>query len=170
MTDNANSAAIAAEIETLRSDLAKVNATIEIVGKPAITKAEQITTALEIAQSKLTDALANEIIEAQKKRLAHFYDIRIEYPRDETNLTHIPFEIRYTKSTYDMKLGQSVPKEHTCNGFSMLADDAYEYLVTMKPEAIPAPIMALAPGDPHEAFSIYLAGVRRGYFRTKAAA
>ena len=34
MTDKANSVAIAAEIETLRADLAKVNGTIDLIGKP----------------------------------------------------------------------------------------------------------------------------------------
>jgi hypothetical protein len=165
MTDKANSVAIAAEIETLRADLAKVNGTIDLIGKPAIAKAEQISNALEVAKVKFADALTNEAIEAQKKRLAPFTAIRVEYPYDETSLTYIPFTIKYCRLTYDYRTGQSVPKEHECNGFAALPNDAYEYLVTMKPEAIPAPIMKLAPGDPHGAFRIYLAGKARGYFK-----
>lgn len=170
MTDKISSAAVVAEIEELRADLAVVTPSIRLMGKPARDMAAKIEKAIADAQDKLADALANELLEAQKKRLANFSDIRVEYDRSETNLLITAFKIIYTRNSYDDRLRDNVPREHTCNGFAALDDDAYEYLITMRPDAIPAPIMALAPDDPHEAFGIYLASKARGYFRTKAAA
>lgn len=55
-------------------------------------------------------------------------------------------------------------------GFDALDDVAYEYLVTVKPEAIPAAIMELAPGNPQEAFGLYFVGKQRGYVKGAAVA
>ena len=170
MTDTINSVAIAAEIKSMRHDLATVTAAAPIMGKPAIETAARLEKAIALAEGKLADALANDLLEAQKKRLSAFSDIRVDYDRTNTSLINTAFTIKYTKASWDMALGQTVPREHTSSSFAALPNDAYEYLVTMRPAAIPAPIMALAPNDPHEAFSIYLAGKARGYFKGRVAA
>ncbi|VXC99378.1 hypothetical protein [Sphingomonas sp. AX6] len=159
-----SSAAIVAEIEALRADLRKVNAAVDIIGKPAVSKVEQITDALKVAQDKLADALADEVVEARNKRLSSFTDIRVDYARGNSVLS-TAFTIHYNRSSYDYRIGMSVPQSHKCNGFAALDDHAFEYLLNVKPEAIPAEILALAPGDPHAAFDVYLAGKRRGYLK-----
>ena len=169
MTNKDTLAAIAIEIETLSAELLKVNNFIDILGRPALDKANEIDKALKNAKDRFATALADEQGEARSQRLARFSDIRVEVkPGDNLNTTG--FLIKYMRDTWDITANASVPKEHECNGFSALDDDAFDYLVTVKPQAIPAVIMALAPGKPREAFTLYMQGKQRGYFTTALAA
>jgi len=169
MTANSPSAAIAQEIEAIKAKISKANAAIDIFGDPAIAKVAELSKGLASAKERLASALCNEAIEARNKRLSKFSDIRVETTPGD-NLISTAFVIRYTADAWDVALNQTVPKPHKCNGFAALANDAFEYLVTVKPEAIPAEIMALAPGKPEEAMSVYLAGKARGYFKGRAVA
>lgn len=172
-----NIAIIATEIETLSADLLKVNAAIEAIGADllgpnALTKANDLSKALADAKERFATALADEETEARDRRLGQFSSISVTAvaPATAPNLISTAFHIEYERLSYDMDLKQSVPKKHKCNGFAALDDTAFEYLVTVKPEAIPAAIMALAPGNPHAAFDAYFVGLRRGVFRTELAA
>lgn len=169
MTNKDNLAAIAIEIETLSVELLKVNNYIDILGKPAMDKANELDRALKDAKDRFATALADEQVEARSQRLARFSDIRVEVKPGE-NLNVTGFLIKYVRDTWDITANATVPKEHECNGFSALDDDAFDYLVTVKPQAIPAVIMALAPGKPREAFTLYMQGKQRGYFTTALAA
>lgn len=169
MTNKDNLAAIAIEIETLSAELLKVNNYIDILGKPAMDKANELDRALQDAKDRFATALADEQVEARNLRLSRFSDIRVEV-KPNNSLIDMVFVINYKQLTWDMSQRASVPKEHTCNGFSALPDDAWEYLLTVKPQAIPAAIMALAPGKPQEAMGIYMQGKARGYFTTALAA
>ncbi len=162
MTNQNDLAAIAIEIETLSADLLKVNSTIDLLGKPAIDAANKLDKALKDAKDRFATALADEQLEARNLRLARFSDIRVEVKPGD-NLLRSSFTIKYMKDTWDMQAKASLPKQHECDGFSALDDDAYEYLLTEKPHAIPASIMALAPGKPAEAMNIYLRAKQRGY-------
>ncbi|WP_375291624.1 hypothetical protein [Qipengyuania sp.] len=162
MTNKDNLAAIAIEIETLSAELLKVNNYIDILGKPAMDKANEIDKALKDAKDRFATALADEQVEARNLRLARFSDIRVEVKLGD-NLLRSSFTIKYMKDTWDMQAKASLPKQHECDGFSSLDDDAYEYLLTQKPHAIPASIMALAPGKPAEAMALYLRAKQRGY-------
>lgn len=169
MTTTNDIAMIATEIETLEADLLKVNAAIEtigadILGKAALNKANDIAKSLADAKDRLDTALANQATTEREQRLSRFADIRVvTAPGD--NLISTGFRIHYKRLTWDMGLCESVLKDHECNGFAALDDDAYEYLVTVKPHAIPAVIIALAPGEPEKALSIYLQGKARGFFK-----
>ncbi|GEM_PF-2097521 len=169
MIQSTTLADIATEIETLGADLLKINATVDLIGKPAIDAANKIDKALKDAKERFATTLANQATEERNKRLSRFSDIRVIIKPGE-NLISTGFVIRYMQDAWDMGLGKTVPKQHECNGFAALADDAYEYLVTEKPQNIPPQIMALAPGRPHEAMSIYLQGKARGYFKGAAVA
>ncbi|SEN06282.1 hypothetical protein SAMN05192583_1917 [Sphingomonas gellani] len=169
MTNSETLAAIATEIESLGADLLKVNSTIDLIGKPAIDAANKLDRALKDAKERFATALADEQVEARNLRLARFSDIRVEV-RPGESLIDTAFSIHYMQDAWDMSVNATIPKPHSCNGFAALADDAYEYLVTKKPEAIPAEIMALAPGKPQEAFAIYLQGKARGFFKGAVAA
>lgn len=162
MTNKDNLAAIAVEIETLDAELNKVRNYIDILGKPAIDKAAELDKALADAKDRFATALADEQVEARNLRLARFSDIRVEVKPGD-NLLRTAFTIKYMKDTWDMQEKASLPKQHKCDGFAALDDDAYEYLLTQKPHAIPASIMALAPGKPAEAMDIYLRAKQRGY-------
>lgn len=163
MTTNKDTlTAIAIEIETLSADLLKVNSTIDLLGKPAIDAANKLDKALKDAKDRFATALADEQVEARTQRLSRFSDIRVDVKPGD-NLLRSSFTIKYMKDTWDMQAKASLPKQHECYGFSALDDDAYEYLLTEKPHAIPASIMALAPGKPAEAMNIYLRAKQRGY-------
>ena len=114
------------------------------------------------AKDRLATALADQAIDARNLRLSRFSDIRVEVKPGD-NLLRTSFTIKYMKDTWDMQAKASLPKQHECDGFSALDDDAYEYLLTEKPHAIPASIMALAPGKPAEAMNTYLRAKQRGY-------
>lgn len=163
MTNKDTLAAIAIEIETLSAELLKVNNYIDILGKPAMDKANELDRALKDAKDRFATALADEQVGARSQRLARFSDIRVETKLGD-NLNTTGFLIKYVRDTWDITANATVPKEHECNGFSALDDDAFDYLVTVKPHAIPACIMALAPGKPREAFTLYMQGKQRGYF------
>lgn len=169
MTNKDALATIAIEIETLSAELLKVNNYIDILGKPAMDKANELDRALKDAKDRFATALADEQVEARSQRLARFSDIRVEVKAGD-NLNTTGFLIKYVRDTWDITANATLPKEHECNGFSALDDDAFDYLVTVKPQAIPAVIMALAPGKPREAFTLYLQGKQRGYFTTALAA
>ncbi len=165
MTNTAILSDIANEIETLSADLLRVNAMIDVLGKPAIAKANEIDKALQSAKDRFATALADQADKEREERLSRYSDISvITTPSD--NLISAGFVIRYMAKTWDMVLKDSVPKQHECNGFSMLPDDVYDYLVSKKPHVIPSVIMELAPGKPHEAMSIYLQSKARGFFKS----
>lgn len=166
MTDTNNLADIANEIEALSADLLRVNAMIDVLGKPAITKANEIDKALQSAKDRFATALADQADREREERLSRYTDISVSIPNPDDNLISAGFVIRYMAKTWDMTLKDSVPKQHECSGFSVLPDDVYDYLVSKKPEAIPAVIMALAPGKPQEAMSIYLQSKARGFFKS----
>ena len=169
MTHPIPSADIASEIAALRSDLAKVEAAIPVMGKAASAKAKEIAAAIDDAQERYAAALADEVTAARDARLASFTDISVTYPDDpERNLLRMNFTISYTKRAYDPVTKTTVPKVTKVDGFRRLPDDAMEYLLTC-PEVIPDRIMALAPGDPVAALSRYFLAVKRGYVRAEAA-
>lgn len=164
-TKAATSAEIAAQLEYLRSDLTKVNATIELIGKPAITKGEQLVKAITVANEQLAAALATEAEAERQARLAGFGSITVTvaYPSNYTgNLLRAIFTIEYTRLQYDMGYRAATMKQHKLIGFSALPGDALEYLIEKCPEAIPTEITDLAPGDPWEAFRRYFLAQRRG--------
>ncbi len=164
MTKNTTLDDITDEIESLSADLLRATATIDLIGKPAIDAAIKLDKALKDAQDRFATALADQAMDERNKRLSRFSNITVTVSPGD-NLISTGFVIRYMQDAWDMGLKETVPKQRECNGFAALADDAYEYLVTEKPHHIPAVIMALAPGKPELAMSMYLQGKARGFFK-----
>lgn len=160
---------IANEIEALDAQLSKINDLVELIGQPAILKADEVTKALADAKDRFADALANQGEVEREERLKNFTDIRIVATPGK-NLMNTEFMIYYTRKTWDNDVKESLPKVHECRGFAGLDDAAYEYLLTVKPHAIPAEILALAPGNAQEAFGLYFIGKQRGYVKGAAVA
>lgn len=169
MTKNTTLADIANEIETLDAQLLKIKDLVELIGKPAILKADEVAKALEDAKERFAEALTNQASVEREERLKNFTDIRI-VASPGSNLMNTAFTIYYTRKAWDNDVKESLPKVFECKGFAGLDDAAYEYLVTVKPEAIPAEIMALAPGNAQEAFGLYFVGKQRGYVKDAAVA
>ncbi|WP_434405769.1 hypothetical protein [Sphingobium sp. DN12] len=82
MTHPIPSTDIHSEIAALRSDLAKVEAAIPVMGKAASAKAKEIAAAIDDAQQRYAAALADEVTAARNTRLASFTDISVTYPDD----------------------------------------------------------------------------------------
>jgi hypothetical protein len=169
MTQNNTLADIANEIETLTANLTKINALVELIGKPAVLKADEVVNALNDAKERFADALANQGAVERAERIKDFSGIRV-VTKPGNNLLDTTFIIHYTRNTWDIRNNESVPMEHECSGFAQLDDAAYEYLVTVKPSAIPAAIMNLAPGNPQDAFGAYFMAQKRGYVKGAAVA
>jgi hypothetical protein len=110
MTNERTSVAVAAEIETLRADYAKVTAAINLIGKPAVTKAEQIAKVIADAQERFASALADDLQEARNKRLSRFSDIWVDYTDGQTVL-NTAFTIRYM---------QAVRRQHQWHRFEVV--------------------------------------------------
>lgn len=172
MTTVKPSAEIIADIAFMQSNLAKINPTIEIIGKPAIAKAEEITKALAIANEQLATVLADEAEAERKARLAGYGDVAVtvSYPPNyEGNLLRAGFAVEYTRLEWDNRARATVPKPHKIIGFRGLPGEVLEYLIEVRPDAIPAEIMALAPDKPYEAFQRYFISMRKGRIDAPAA-
>ena len=117
MTQNTTLADVAGEIETLSADLLKVNATVDLIGKPAMIKAKEIAAALDDAKDRFATALADQATAERAQRLGRFSDIRVETSPGD-NLISTGFTIRYTANSWDMSLNATVPQEHKCSGFA----------------------------------------------------
>jgi hypothetical protein len=169
MTHNTTLSAIANKIETLNTSMSKIKDLVDLIGEPAVIKADEVTKALDDAKERFATALANQATVEREERLKNFTDIRIVASPGK-NLMNTEFMIYYTRKTWNNDAKESLPKVHECRGFAGLDNAAYEYLITVKPEAIPAEIMALAPGNPQEAFMLYLVGKQRGYVTGAAVA
>ena len=169
MTQNTTLADIATEIETLDTQLGKINELKELIGEPAVLKADEVAKALADAKDRFADALANQGEVEREERLKAFTDIRIVASPGH-NLLSTSYTIYYTRKTWDNYAKESLPKVFECKGFAGLDDAAYEYLVTVKPHLIPAEIMKLAPGNAQEAFGLYFVGKQRGYVKGAAVA
>lgn len=157
---------ILAYVAILHRDMDKVRAVENILGDTATEKLKELAAAVETAKNELAMAEAAEIRAARERLLSTFSDISVSvsYPAGrEGMLLSAGFLITYERLTYSMSERANLPKQYTCNGFAVLPDEAYAYLVEVKPEAIPAEIMALAPGDPREAFNQYFMAKQRGY-------
>jgi len=164
MTQNTALAVIANEIEAYNAQLLKIKNLVELIGEPAVIKADEVAKALADAKERYATALANKATVERDERLKNFTDIRIVASPGH-NLMNTAFTIYYTRKTWDNYAKESLPKVHECKGFAGLDDAAYEYLLTVKPHLIPAEIMALAPGNAQEAFMLYFVGKQRGYVK-----
>lgn len=115
MTNTNVLADIANEIETLSSDLYKVTATIELLGKPAQLKANEIAAALDDAKDRFSTAIADQAELERSQRLSRFSDIRVDTKPGET-LIDTAFVIHYTQDAWDMALNATVPKPQPATG------------------------------------------------------
>lgn len=157
---------IIASIQTMHSDLNKVRAVEAIMGDAAADKIKSLQDGIAAANNELSDALAAEHETARKQLVATFSDIAVavSYPSyREGQVLAAGFTITYERLAFNMAANANLPTRSVCNGFDALPDAAFDYLCEIKPEAIPAEIMALAPGDPQAAFARYFKAKRRGY-------
>ena len=79
------------------------------------------------------------------------------------------YVIRYERLTYDNRSNSNHWKVNSVTGFAALEPDVFRYMMLANPQAIPAAIMALAPGDADAAMKAYFVAMQRGYTSPPAA-
>jgi len=155
---------IIAQLEKAQADLARL-ATVTDILPAAVTRIEEIRSEIVTAEGQLAEALADEAMQARAKMLEQFSNISVavKHAGDTKGILAATFYVTWDKLAYDMAAKENLPKTYKCTGFDALPDDVWDYLLDVKPEAIPAEIMELSPGNPREAFQNYFACKRKGY-------
>ena len=173
-TTPADRAALTATVEALAAELQLAQADVAMLRrlKDAERNAARIAETLTAAQDSLTVANADAALAARDDAFANFGDISIMSlapANGKASVISTGFRITYQRMTYDMNTRQSTMQDHVVSGFHALPSDVFAYLMQVKPHAIPASIMALAPDDPCAAMDAYFMALRRGYLTTLAA-
>ena len=166
---------LTAEVERLSAELAQAQADVALLQrlKDAQANASRLADELAAAQDALANRLADDAGAERDARYKQFGAISVTVIPDakrSPNALSASYSIRYDRVTYDHALKRSVMATHETLGFAGLAPDVMDYLVNAKPDAIPAIIMDLAPGDPAGALGAYFVAMRRGYLSGPVAA
>jgi len=115
MTHNTTLSDIANKIETLNTSMSKIKDLVDLIGEPAVIKADEVTKALDDAKERFATALANQATVEREERLKNFTDIRIVASPGK-NLMNTEFMIYYTRKTWNNDAKESLPKVHECRG------------------------------------------------------
>lgn len=137
----------------------------------AASEVTRLASAVSAAQDALTSYALAEARADLDKLFSKYGDIAVSVttPAGGTpSAIGSRYIITYDMRTYDHNTRRSDFAKHTANGFLALDREVMAYLVSRKPEAIPALIMDLAPRDPETAFNRYFIHLQRGYMRTDA--
>ena len=153
-----NLARIAAELEEARADVALLERL-----KSANDRVTRLTTEQEKATKARDKALAAQAKAEKEARFAGISDVGVsESPETvRENVIRSSFTITYTKPTWNGR--SSPPTRHSVASFGTLPPDVLAYLVDVRPDLIPAKIMALSPDSPRDALRRYFASCKRGY-------
>jgi hypothetical protein len=160
--------ALTANVQALQLGLAKANANIALLNelKSAEKDATRITAELAKANDALAIGMADAVAAERASTYAHIKDISIAVSIDPLRANSVlaaSFTVSVTRLSYDMNTRQSLPTVHTYEGLHTLPSEMYDYLMEVKPQAIPSIIMALVPGDYQGSMNAYWMGMRRGH-------
>ncbi|WP_226660582.1 hypothetical protein [Alteriqipengyuania lutimaris] len=157
-------------LHTLTTALAEAEADLALAERIATAKERvaKLTKELAEAEEEALRAEARRAAEAADARLANITDVQVtSAPSKSGNtLQHLLFTITWRAPRYDMRSGTSPVSRWEVVGFHAVPENVLAYLVEKAPDRIPPEIMALAPNSPARAMEAYLAGKRRGYFRS----
>lgn len=126
--------------------------------------AKRLLAEVAAAQEALAQRSADLMAAERAARFKGIRDIRIETERcgNDSALSN-RYTAIYIRDTYDPSIRKSYPQEHRANGIFALPDEVYQYLIEVRPEAIPSEIMALDPTSAAHALKAYFVALRRGY-------
>ena len=167
--------ALMSDVEGLKARIANAvddDATFKRLSQ-ARANAAQLTKELASAQDALTAYAIAETRAEMDSMFSKFGDMAVTVTTEagETaNPIRSRYAITYEQRAYNTNTRRSDMVQRTTNGFAMLDTEAMAYLIERKPEAIPALIMDLAPGNPEAAFDQYFMAMRRGYLTGTVAA
>lgn len=164
---------LTSEVERLSTALDQARADVALLRRltNAEADAERLAKELSKAQDDLSDAHADAILKERKAEFANLRSIavRVTSPsgRELTALS-ANYTITYERLIYDGRSSDWQPQ--SVNGLTALSSDVRRYLVLENPNAIPAIILDLAPGDPAAALQAYFIAFQRGYMSTQVPA
>lgn len=158
-------------IEELTKALAVAKADAALLDrlKRAEANLPRIADQLEQAQKDLAVILSEE---HRDKRLASYAGVKSVTITDKSageNLLGTSFLITVIRNSFDHDSGKNVDQKQEYVGFATVPAEVMAYIFDKNPPILPAKIMALAPGDAAEAFSLYMVSKRRGYVLGAAA-
>lgn len=140
-----NTGALVERVEELTAALQQAQEDAALLDRLSKAKAEikRIAPELEAAQETIAEAMAAEVAERRASVYASFKDIRVVEKNTGEGLLSRTFEITYVCDQWDGR--ESAPVSHTIVGFRALPDAAWGYLLNVRPDQIPACILALSP-------------------------
>lgn len=155
---------LTAMVADLTERLAQAEADVALLVrlKEAEATANRIRAELADAHDKRAAALSDVIAIERKALYASFKDVRVD-TSDGANALATSYTITFKRLAYNYRTRENDLVERVYHGFESLEADALGYLIDVRPEAIPAVLMSLAPGDPAKAMRRYHQAKLRGY-------
>lgn len=155
---------LTAMVQDLTERLAQADADVALLVrlKEAEATAARIRLELRAAQDKRAEAITDAAKKERMARYASFKDARVD-AGDGANALAASYTITIKRLAYNYSTRQNDLVERTYHGFEDLEADALAYLIDVRPEALPAILMTLAPGDPATALRRYCQAKQRGY-------
>jgi hypothetical protein len=161
-----NTGALVERVEDLASALREAQEDAALLERLSQAKAEvkRLAPLLETAQAELSEAMASEVETRRAAAYANIKDIKITEGSTTEGLLSRPFTITYVRNQWDGR--ETVQVTNTVAGFGSLPDEAWGYLLNVRPDQVPASILSLSPtGDAWEAFNEYFTSQKRGWVR-----
>ena len=158
-------------VEELNAALAQAQEDVALLERLTAAKAtaKRLSAELAEAQEKLSIAMADEVQARREAAYASVKAIQIDEGNLGEGVLGRTFKITLTRCQWNGY--ESAPVTTVVAGFDALPDDAWGYLLNVRPDLIPASIMALSPeGDARDAFNTYFTGMKRGYIASRSAA
>ncbi|MBL0114280.1 MAG: hypothetical protein IPP45_01920 [Sphingomonadales bacterium] len=155
---------LTAMVADLTERLAQADADVALLVrlKEAEATAARIRAELQTAQDKRAEAIADAAMQEKMARYASFKDARVD-TSEGANALATSYTITIKRLAYNYSTRENDLVERVYHGFESLEADALGYLIDVRPEAIPAILMTLAPGDPAGAMRRYYQAKQRGY-------
>lgn len=150
--------------------LAAARADLELYRK--LLASEALVAQLEATEAEyardLEKVVAKEAADEKRKRKAAYRNLTITTANADRGVLAASYHISWETPTFDYMSGDSPWARRTADSFSTMDDRVYAYMMEFHPEAIPALIMALAPGNPEQAMERYFVGMKRGWVSGEA--
>jgi hypothetical protein len=165
MTVTRSSAAIRAELteNTKQFNAAREDAIAFERFKAAAGKADALAKNDTKLRAELIEA---EAFEDKARKAANYANLRNMTVTAKQNggpsILAATYIIRFEQNAYSSTYHQNLWGWREVNGFGTLTPEQFGYLVEVAADQIPSGIMALAPGNPVEAFRLYSLGMSRG--------
>lgn len=161
-----SSADLHTRIATLLAELTEASKDLALMKRLKLAEAnvERLATELDETRAMLPAIIADEYAAQREAMFSGIHSVSVtDKGKAGEHVLHKAFSITVKRIVTEFATGDNLLTDFTYNGFEVMPQETYLYLLERQPSAIPSSIMTLAPNDPQAAFAIYFAGKRRGY-------